>query len=154
MGRSAPYCCRPVQFASPGGADKRWLRALPPRRRRPACTRHALPLKTRCATAAAERPACTACGRLAPTAPIKRRWLVLAAAQLIFGQVRGRQLRFVRDGQTSLGSSSLVAHVLPYPPPPHVNSFVLGPAVINTHTHTGSCNKHTHTHTHPFLPLH
>jgi hypothetical protein len=36
---------------------------------------------------------------------------------------------------TGLGSSSLVAHVLPYPPPPpHVNSFVLGPAVINTHT--------------------
>jgi hypothetical protein len=34
---------------------------------------------------------------------------------------------------TGLGSSSLVAHVLPYPPPPHVNSFVLGPAVINTH---------------------
>jgi hypothetical protein len=33
---------------------------------------------------------------------------------------------------TGLGSSSLVAHVLPYPPPPHVNSFVLGPAVINT----------------------
>jgi hypothetical protein len=37
---------------------------------------------------------------------------------------------------TGLGSSSLVAHVLPYPPPPpHVNSFVLGPVVINTHTH-------------------
>jgi hypothetical protein len=37
---------------------------------------------------------------------------------------------------TGLGSSSLVAHthVLPYPPPPHANSFVLGPAVINTHT--------------------
>jgi hypothetical protein len=29
------------------------------------------------------------------------------------------------------------AHVLPYPPPPpHVNSFVQGPAVINTHTNT------------------
>jgi hypothetical protein len=36
---------------------------------------------------------------------------------------------------TGLGSSSLVAHVLPYPPPPHANSFVLGPPVINTHTH-------------------
>jgi hypothetical protein len=37
---------------------------------------------------------------------------------------------------TGLGSSSLVAHVFPYPPPPpHVNNFVLGPAVINTHTH-------------------
>ncbi len=35
---------------------------------------------------------------------------------------------------TGLGSSSLVAHVLQYPPPPHANSFVLGPAVINTHT--------------------
>jgi hypothetical protein len=34
----------------------------------------------------------------------------------------------------AIGSSSLVAHVLPYPPPPHVNIFVLGPAVINTHT--------------------
>jgi len=31
-----------------------------------------------------------------------------------------------------LGSSSLVAHV----PPPHANSFVLGPAVINTHINT------------------
>jgi len=31
---------------------------------------------------------------------------------------------------TGLGSSSLVAHVLHYPPPPHANSFVLGPAVI------------------------
>jgi hypothetical protein len=39
---------------------------------------------------------------------------------------------------TGLGSSSLAAHVLPYPPPPHVNSFVLGPAVINTLTHTAS----------------
>ena len=31
---------------------------------------------------------------------------------------------------TGLGSSSLVAHVLHYPPP-HANSFVIGPAVIN-----------------------
>jgi hypothetical protein len=38
---------------------------------------------------------------------------------------------------TGLGSSSLVAHVLPYPPPPpHANSFVLGPACSNKHTHT------------------
>ena len=36
---------------------------------------------------------------------------------------------------TVLGSSSLVAHVLQYPPPSHNNSFVLGPAVTNTHTH-------------------
>jgi hypothetical protein len=36
---------------------------------------------------------------------------------------------------TGLGSSSLVAHVLHYPLPPR-NSFVLGPAVIDTHTHT------------------
>jgi len=35
---------------------------------------------------------------------------------------------------TGLGSSSLVAHVLHYPPP-HANSFVIGPAVINN-THT------------------
>jgi hypothetical protein len=27
--------------------------------------------------------------------------------------------------------------ILPYPLPPHVNIFVLGPAVINTHTETG-----------------
>jgi hypothetical protein len=39
---------------------------------------------------------------------------------------------------TGLGSFSLVANVLPFPPPPHVNSFVLGPAVIiNTHTRPG-----------------
>jgi hypothetical protein len=31
---------------------------------------------------------------------------------------------------TRLGSSSLVAHVLQYPPPPHANSFVLGPAAM------------------------
>jgi hypothetical protein len=36
------------------------------------------------------------------------------------------------------GSSRVpVAHVLPYPPPPHVNIFVLGPAVINTHSNGG-----------------
>jgi hypothetical protein len=37
---------------------------------------------------------------------------------------------------TVLSLSSLVAHVPQYPPPPHAHSFVLGPAVINTHTHT------------------
>jgi hypothetical protein len=36
-----------------------------------------------------------------------------------------------------LGSSSLVAHVLHYPPPPHANSFIIGTAVINTHTESG-----------------
>jgi hypothetical protein len=36
---------------------------------------------------------------------------------------------------TGLGSSSLVAHVLHYPPPHHAKSFLLGPAVIK-HTHT------------------
>jgi len=35
---------------------------------------------------------------------------------------------------TVLGLSSLIAHVLHSPPPPPVNSFVIGPAVINTHT--------------------
>ncbi len=35
---------------------------------------------------------------------------------------------------TGLGSLSLVAHVLQIPPP-HANSFVLGPAVINKHRH-------------------
>jgi hypothetical protein len=35
---------------------------------------------------------------------------------------------------TVLGSSSLVAHVLHSPPPPHANSFIKGTAVINTHT--------------------
>jgi hypothetical protein len=34
---------------------------------------------------------------------------------------------------TGLGSSSLIAHVLHSPPPPPANSFVIGPAVINTH---------------------
>jgi hypothetical protein len=40
----------------------------------------------------------------------------------------------VRLVHTGLGSSYLVAHVLHYPPPPHANSFVLGPAEIK-HTH-------------------
>ena len=35
---------------------------------------------------------------------------------------------------TGLGSSSLIAHVLHSSPPPPANSFVIGPAVINTHT--------------------
>ena len=35
---------------------------------------------------------------------------------------------------TDLGSSSLIAHVLHSPPPPPANSFIIGPAVINTHT--------------------
>jgi hypothetical protein len=37
---------------------------------------------------------------------------------------------------TGLGSSSLVAHVLHYPPPhtTNANSFIIGTAVINTHT--------------------
>ena len=43
---------------------------------------------------------------------------------------------------TGLGSSSLVAHVLPYPLPSHANSFVLGPAVINTHTVLQYKHKH------------
>jgi hypothetical protein len=33
-----------------------------------------------------------------------------------------------------LGSSSIIAHVVHSPPPPPANSFVIGPAVINTHT--------------------
>jgi hypothetical protein len=36
---------------------------------------------------------------------------------------------------TGLGSSSIIAHVLHSPPPPPAKSFVIGPAVINTHTH-------------------
>ena len=36
---------------------------------------------------------------------------------------------------------SLVAHVPQYPPPPHANSFVLGPAVINTHKLSAHCSK-------------
>jgi hypothetical protein len=32
------------------------------------------------------------------------------------------------------GKGEMPIHIcLPYPPPPHVNIFVLGPAVINTH---------------------
>jgi hypothetical protein len=33
---------------------------------------------------------------------------------------------------TGLGSSSIIAHVVHSPPPPPANSFVIGPAVINT----------------------
>jgi len=36
---------------------------------------------------------------------------------------------------TGLGSSSIIAHVVHSPPPPPANSFVIGPAVINTHKH-------------------
>jgi hypothetical protein len=39
----------------------------------------------------------------------------------------------IRLIHTGLGSSSLIAHVL-HSPPPHANSFVIGPAVIK-HTH-------------------
>ena len=73
-----------------------------------------------------------------------------------FTQSPSPPLSLVRDGQTSprrprlvvsrsrlvhtgLGSSSLVAHVLYYLPPPHANSFVLGPAVIkHKHRYTPS----------------
>jgi hypothetical protein len=34
---------------------------------------------------------------------------------------------------TRLGSSYLIAHVLRCPPPPPAHSFIIGPAVINTH---------------------
>ena len=44
---------------------------------------------------------------------------------------------------TGLGSSSLVAHVLQYPPHTHANSFVLGPAVINTHRNGTSKLRHS-----------
>jgi hypothetical protein len=43
----------------------------------------------------------------------------------------------VRDGQTSPHRPRLVVSRItcpPISPPPHANSFVLGPAVINTHT--------------------
>jgi len=52
----------------------------------------------------------------------------------------------VRDGQTNPHrprSSSLVAHVLHYPPSPHANSFIIGTAEINTHWQVS----------HTFLPL-
>ena len=39
---------------------------------------------------------------------------------------------------TGLGSSSIIAHVVHSPPPPPANSFVIGPAVINTHRPYGS----------------
>ena len=35
---------------------------------------------------------------------------------------------------TCLGSSYLITHVLHCPPPPPAHSFIIGPAVINTHT--------------------
>ena len=37
--------------------------------------------------------------------------------------------RVPHGSHTGLGSSSLIAHVL-HSPPPHANSFVIGPAVI------------------------
>ena len=46
----------------------------------------------------------------------------------------GSQCVMNRLIHTDLGSSSLIAHVLHSPPPPHANSFVIGPAVIK-HTH-------------------
>ena len=46
-------------------------------------------------------------------------------------------VRVGRLVHTGLGSSSLVAHILHYPPPPHANSFVLGPAVIKHTRVTG-----------------
>ena len=51
-----------------------------------------------------------------------------------FTQSHYPQRSLVRDGKVrlfhaGLASSSLVAHVLHYPPP-HANSFVIGPAVI------------------------
>jgi hypothetical protein len=51
----------------------------------------------------------------------------------------GSQCVMGRLVHTGLGSSSLVAHVLHYPPPPHANSFVLGPVVIN-HTPSNPTN--------------
>jgi hypothetical protein len=42
----------------------------------------------------------------------------------------GSQCVMGRLVHTGFGSSSLIAHVLHYPLPPHANSFVLGPAVI------------------------
>jgi hypothetical protein len=36
---------------------------------------------------------------------------------------------------TSLGSSYLISHVLHCPPSPPAHSFIIGPAVINTHIH-------------------
>ena len=45
---------------------------------------------------------------------------------------------------TGLGSSSIIAHVLHSPPPPPANSFVIGPAVINTHTPAVLPDETTH----------
>jgi len=39
---------------------------------------------------------------------------------------------------TCLGSSYLIAHVLHCPPPPPAHSFIIGPAVINTHNRGGA----------------
>jgi hypothetical protein len=73
-------------------------------------------------------------------------WFGLAPANLEFWirfsneRNQGKQAHPVlkypvpHGSQPSLGSSSLVAHVLHYPPPPNANSFVIGTAVINAHT--------------------
>jgi len=57
---------------------------------------------------------------------------------------------------TGLGSSSLVAHVLHYPPPTHANSVVMGTAVINTHimiacSRAGSSPQKKNLATHQFM---
>ena len=46
---------------------------------------------------------------------------------------------------TGLGSSSLVAHVLHYPPPPTRTALFIGTAVLNTHTQINkknTCTRH------------
>ena len=59
--------------------------------------------------------------------------LLLLSHKLPFPRIHQRVMgRLVHTG---LGSSSLVAYVLHYPPPPPANSFVIGTAVINTQTH-------------------
>jgi len=57
--------------------------------------------------------------------------------------LRGGPRYSYRLVHTGLGWSSLVAHVLHYPPAPHANSFLIGTAVINTHTYNGLRPKHT-----------
>ena len=99
--------------------------------------------------------------------PLSAWWLGLAPATLEFwvrfpnerNQDQGKQAHPVlkyrvphgsrcvmgRLVHTSLRSSYLIAHVLHCPPPPPAHSFIIGPAVINTHTRISKFFETTHS---------
>jgi len=60
--------------------------------------------------------------------------LVVRHLRLLPSTVQPGEKKKRKEVHTVLGSSSIIAHVVHSPPPPPANSFVIGPAVINTHT--------------------